>query len=82
VYSQKRHEILAMMVYDILTHSITLHNLDKKPIHGTIITNFITVVFNEAPHGYPKATVRSHTPVHTVQLPWRGVAVNLLLLVL
>ena len=45
-------------------------------------TNFITVVFNKAPHGYPKAAVWSNTPVHTVQLPWRRVAVNLLLLVL
>ena len=45
-------------------------------------TNFITVVFNEAPHGYPKAAVWSNTPVHAVQLPWRRVAVNLLLLVL
>ena len=67
-----------MMLLGILTYIL---HLDNKA-NCTMKTNFITVVFNEAPHGYSKAAIWANTPVHAIQLPWRRVSVDLLLLVL
>ena len=67
-----------MLLLGILTYIL---HLDNKA-NCKMKTNFITVVFNEAPHGYSKAAIWANAPVHAIQMPWRRVAVDLLLLVL
>ena len=39
----------------------------------------INAIFNKSAHCYPKTTVRSNIPPHSVQRPWNGVAIYLFL---